>query len=296
MFEKKFYAIDTALMLETLYAAPGSVLFDYGEKNVQQFSFDFSQHKVEVFDREKSGKKPPKYQIMYFNVIADNNVPFVQSSVDKQPLVFLKSDVVGVNLEPSKYQESFLKQTPCSIKDYRITGKVVFDYERLAEEESPVYTEVAGTEKMMSNSDLNAIMESAIMLRLNDADEDYFSLKYSTGSGVGYEYTIEQLPEHDLFIMFKVSDLNKIYYNADKEKYAKLACLLQKEFGYIASPKKGVDGVEINFARTRFVYSTLDEKNAIVKDFINDVVSKTTKAIEMFFGGEEAEKKGTEFE
>ena len=72
LFQKKFLAKDMALLIDTLYAAPGNIYIDYPQ-NTLWFSARFSENKVEVFENQRKLINP----IGEGSFLEDRNVRFV---------------------------------------------------------------------------------------------------------------------------------------------------------------------------------------------------------------------------
>ena len=70
IFEKNYMARDIAVLLNTLYAAPGEVTYNYNEK-VEYFSFDFSNNEVKVY-----GKDDKESTNIFYPFAQNKNVPF----------------------------------------------------------------------------------------------------------------------------------------------------------------------------------------------------------------------------
>ena len=51
-FEKIYFARDNAMLINTIYAGPGNIQYDYQEKT-DNFIFDFKQNKVEVYEQQE---------------------------------------------------------------------------------------------------------------------------------------------------------------------------------------------------------------------------------------------------
>jgi len=73
-FEKNFLARDTALLVETLYAAPGTVELDYTQDSLW-FTFNFQENIVQVYDATLNDN-PPAIEKSIFPYTGDNNIAF----------------------------------------------------------------------------------------------------------------------------------------------------------------------------------------------------------------------------
>ena len=51
-FEKNYFARDSALLINTIYASPGDINYNYPEKT-GNFIFDFKQNKVAVYEQHE---------------------------------------------------------------------------------------------------------------------------------------------------------------------------------------------------------------------------------------------------
>ena len=51
-FEKNYFARDSALLINTIYASPGDIVYNYPDK-ADNFIFDFRQNKVGVYEQHE---------------------------------------------------------------------------------------------------------------------------------------------------------------------------------------------------------------------------------------------------
>lgn len=51
-FEKNYFARDNSLLINTIYASPGDLLYNYPEK-MEKYVIDFKQNKVEIYEEKE---------------------------------------------------------------------------------------------------------------------------------------------------------------------------------------------------------------------------------------------------
>lgn len=106
IFEKNYMARDLAILLNTFYAAPGEVTYNYYE-NLKDFTFNFGDNKVEVSGKEDKGtnifypfakNKEVQFQENILNYENENvNIKFFKSltSVSITKPSFLNIDIAS---------------------------------------------------------------------------------------------------------------------------------------------------------------------------------------------------------
>lgn len=100
IFEKNYLARDLALVVNTLYAAPGEVVYIYGE-DTDKFIIDFTgnieedYNKVSVYLEEESNRN------IFYLFAEDKNMPFqykiLSSGEEELEIIFHKSDMLDVD-------------------------------------------------------------------------------------------------------------------------------------------------------------------------------------------------------
>ena len=91
IFEKNFLARDIAILVNTLYASPGAVAYDYGEE-IDEFVLWFEDNRISVY-----GKKEKREDVSTFYLFADRkNMPFppktINERAEKTKIGFFKSE------------------------------------------------------------------------------------------------------------------------------------------------------------------------------------------------------------
>lgn len=95
-FEKNFLARDIALLIDTLYAAPGNVITNYSQDTLW-FTFKFDKNQVQIYDITENPNPPMSDRALY-PFIEDRNLKFEYKIITP-----------GVKAQKSK---SILKKTP----------------------------------------------------------------------------------------------------------------------------------------------------------------------------------------
>ncbi|MBI4453244.1 hypothetical protein HY636_01230 [Candidatus Woesearchaeota archaeon] len=89
IFEKNFMARDLALLINTIYAAPGEVKYNYNE-NMEGFIFDFSDSKVEI-----KRKQDDESANVFYPFAKTKNIPFSDKRLNYEKeivkIIFSKS-------------------------------------------------------------------------------------------------------------------------------------------------------------------------------------------------------------
>ena len=90
IFEKNYMARDTAILLNTLYSAPGEVIYNYNEK-VEDFTFDFLNNEVKLY-----GKEDKEFTNIFYPFAQNKNIPFQDKKLNYEKenvkIKFQKSD------------------------------------------------------------------------------------------------------------------------------------------------------------------------------------------------------------
>lgn len=118
IFEKNYMARDLAILLNTLYSAPGEVRYDYSE-NIEGLVFDFAGNKVEILT-----KKDEESTKVFYPFGKNKNLQFLDKELiyenEKVKIIFLKSkellniakpDLSNVDLASSKQTQTNVKST-----------------------------------------------------------------------------------------------------------------------------------------------------------------------------------------
>ena len=93
IFAKNYFARDTALLVNALYAAPGDVAYAYNE-NTSKFIFDFNSNKLTVYEE---GDSEDNRNILYF--YAENeNTPFQDTALISEEGKRIKFSKSGTSL------------------------------------------------------------------------------------------------------------------------------------------------------------------------------------------------------
>ncbi len=105
LFEKNYLSRDFALLLNTIYAAPGDITYTYAE-GTQKFSFDASGNQVRVMQLMQGQKDElpvsyPYFQNMQFPLSA-------QALQEKRPITIKKAKA-GVLISTSPLPENSLE-------------------------------------------------------------------------------------------------------------------------------------------------------------------------------------------
>jgi len=91
IFEKNYLARDLSLLVNTLYAAPGEVSYNYGE-DLNSFILNFEESKLSVFEKDEKEE-----DVITFYLFAENEeLPFIHKKInegaEKIDIGFFKSD------------------------------------------------------------------------------------------------------------------------------------------------------------------------------------------------------------
>jgi len=91
IFEKNFLARDLSVLVNTLYAAPGNVVYNYDE-DMDNFILNFEKNKISVFEKGEN-----EDDVTTFYLFAENNeIPFIVNKLEvnskKITIIFDKSE------------------------------------------------------------------------------------------------------------------------------------------------------------------------------------------------------------
>jgi hypothetical protein len=94
IFEKNYLVRDLSLLINTLYAAPGEVVYNYTE-DVSKFTLDFTVSKITIYQKGREDEEDDSDETIFYLFSENKNIPFEYKTLsyeEQTEIGFLKLD------------------------------------------------------------------------------------------------------------------------------------------------------------------------------------------------------------